>query len=127
MTTANPSQSSSQFAEGPNWRIHYTVCGSGPALIADYNGTPSPFGVGLQTHLLALGGGGTSETYRWPRELRRSRRTAIQLVLPLPVRVAPATGRMALVGYAPAVRISANLVARPGTGAARAQSGSWCR
>ena len=34
-------------------------CGSGPALIADYNGTPSPFGVGLQTHLLALGGGGT--------------------------------------------------------------------
>ena len=39
-------------------------CGSGPALIVDYTGTPTNFGIGLQQHLLSLSGtsatGGTT-------------------------------------------------------------------
>jgi hypothetical protein len=35
-------------------------CSGGPALITDYDGTPTAFGIGLETHLLALGGGGSA-------------------------------------------------------------------
>jgi hypothetical protein len=35
-------------------------CSNGPALITDYDGTATSFGVGLQAHLLALGGGGST-------------------------------------------------------------------
>jgi endoglucanase len=30
-------------------------CKDGPALITDYNGTPTPFGVGFRNHLRRLG------------------------------------------------------------------------
>ena len=35
----------SQFAEGPGWRIHYTVQGSGPALILLHGGGPGASGM----------------------------------------------------------------------------------
>lgn len=34
------------------------TCSGGPALITDYDGTPTPYGLGLQTHLAALASGG---------------------------------------------------------------------
>jgi endoglucanase len=37
------------------WTWNTWDCSSGPALITDYNGTPTPFGVGLRDHLQALG------------------------------------------------------------------------
>jgi 4,5:9,10-diseco-3-hydroxy-5,9,17-trioxoandrosta-1(10),2-diene-4-oate hydrolase len=45
MTTATRSPSTSQFAEGPHWRIHYTVRGSGPALILLHGGGPGANGL----------------------------------------------------------------------------------
>ncbi|MFI6333902.1 cellulose binding domain-containing protein [Streptomyces sp. NPDC050535] len=38
------------------WTWNTWDCSSGPALISDYNGTPTPFGIGLRDHLRALGG-----------------------------------------------------------------------
>jgi len=35
-------------------------CSNGPALITDYDGAATSFGVGLQAHLLGLGGGGST-------------------------------------------------------------------
>ena len=37
------------------WTWNTWDCSSGPALITNYNGTPTPFGVGLRDHLQALG------------------------------------------------------------------------
>ncbi len=37
------------------WTWNTWDCSSGPALITDYNGTPTSFGVGLRDHLQALG------------------------------------------------------------------------
>jgi hypothetical protein len=37
-------------------------CSNGPALITDYDGVATSFGVGLQAHLLSLGGGGSTSS-----------------------------------------------------------------
>ena len=36
------------------WSWNTASCGSGPALITSYSGTPTPFGAGLQSHLAAV-------------------------------------------------------------------------
>ena len=41
----NRTMTTSQFAEGPGWRIHYTVQGSGPALILLHGGGPGASGM----------------------------------------------------------------------------------
>ncbi|WP_405930479.1 cellulose binding domain-containing protein [Streptomyces sp. NBC_00827] len=38
------------------WTWNTWDCSSGPALISNYDGTPTPFGIGLRDHLLALNG-----------------------------------------------------------------------
>ncbi len=40
------------------WTWNTWDCSSGPALITDYSGTPTNFGVGLRDHLASLAGGG---------------------------------------------------------------------
>ena len=44
------------------WTWDTWNCSSGPALISDYSGTPTNFGVGYQAHLAALGGTGATPT-----------------------------------------------------------------
>ena len=39
------------------WTWNTWDCSSGPALISDYNGTPTAFGVGFRDHLASLAGG----------------------------------------------------------------------
>jgi endoglucanase len=36
------------------WTWNPWDCSSGPALISDWNGTPTPYGAGLRDHLAAL-------------------------------------------------------------------------
>lgn len=36
------------------WTWNVWSCGGGPALITDYNGTPTGFGIGLRNHLIAV-------------------------------------------------------------------------
>jgi hypothetical protein len=38
------------------WTWNAWGCTQGPALISDYTGTPTPYGVGFQAHLAALSG-----------------------------------------------------------------------
>ena len=40
------------------WTWTTASCSNSPALISNYNGTPTNFGVGLKNHLSSLGGGG---------------------------------------------------------------------
>ena len=53
---------------GWTWDNWSGACSTGPVLITDYNGTPTNFGIGLQTHLAALsnGGGATNTPTRTP-------------------------------------------------------------
>lgn len=69
-------------------------CGGTPALISDWNGTPTGFGAGYKSHLLALGGGSTPTPNPTPTNTPNPTPTPTQTSTPTPV-----TGASCKVSY----------------------------
>lgn len=74
-------------------------CGGTPSLISDYTGTPTNFGAGYKTHLLALGAGGTNPTPT-PTPTRGVTPTATPTRGTTPTPTPPATGSTCKIDYA---------------------------